>query len=139
MEQTFCKLSTYKINKCSYVRIVEDTPDRIVVHWRYTPDQRRDSFTRFRETYCGDIGAYYAEYADEYFTVRADGTVFRQVKKGCYKLDTWNDPANVVTSFMRCDRGAIIHPMRHPAIACDFDMERMMIVRSDMPSRVDGV
>ncbi|MCP4453673.1 MAG: hypothetical protein GY809_19610, partial [Planctomycetes bacterium] len=43
-----------RINKCSYVRIVEDTADRITVHWRYAPDQLRDSFTRFRETYGGD-------------------------------------------------------------------------------------
>ncbi len=35
-----------RINKCSYVRIVEDTPDRIIVHWRYAPDQRRDSYWR---------------------------------------------------------------------------------------------
>ncbi|MGD8501774.1 MAG: hypothetical protein PVJ86_14070, partial [Phycisphaerales bacterium] len=96
-----------KINKCSYVRIVEDTPDKIIVHWRYAPDQRRDSFTRFRETYCGDIGAYYAEYADEYFTVRADGTVFRQVKKGCYKLDDWNDPANAVTQTLKLTSSGI--------------------------------
>ena len=83
-----------KINKCSYVKIVEDKPDRIVIHWRYAPDQKRDSFTHFRETYCGDIGVYYAEYADEYFTIKPDSTVTRQVKTGCYKLDDWNDPAN---------------------------------------------
>jgi len=96
-----------KINKCSYVRIVEDTPDKIVVHWRYAPDQRRDSFTRFRETYCGDIGTYYADYADEYFTIRANGTVLRQVRKGCYKLDDWNDPANAVTQTLKLTSSGI--------------------------------
>ena len=96
-----------KINKCSYVRIVEDTPDKIIVHWRYAPDQRRDSFTRFRETYCGDIGIYYAEYTDEYFTVTADGTVLRQVKTGCYKLDDWNDPANVATQTLKLTSSGI--------------------------------
>ncbi len=90
-----------RINRCSYVRIVEDTPGNVTVHWRYAPDQRRDSFTRFRETYCGDIGRYYAEYCDEYFTVRADGTVFRQIKAGCYKLDDWNDPDNVITQTLQ--------------------------------------
>ena len=48
-----------KINQCSHVRIIEDTPDRIVIHWRYAPDQRRDSFTHFRKTYCGDMGGYF--------------------------------------------------------------------------------
>ena len=95
------------INKCSYVRIVEDTPDRIVVHRRYAPDQRRDSFTRFRETYFGDIGTYYAEYADEYFTVRADGTVFRQIKQGCYRLDYWNDPANALIQTLKLTSSGI--------------------------------
>ncbi len=90
-----------KINQCSYVRIVEDTSDRITVHWRYAPDQTRDSFTRFRETYCGDIGQYYTEYCDEYFTILADGTVSRQVKTGCTKLDDWNDPANVITQALQ--------------------------------------
>lgn len=86
-----------KINRCSHVRIIEDTPGKIVIHWRYAPDQRRDSFTRFRETYSGDMGGYLAEYCDEYFTIHADGTVIRKVKTGCYTLDDWNDPANAVT------------------------------------------
>jgi hypothetical protein len=103
------------INKCSYVRIVEDTPDLIVVHWRYAPDQRRDSFTRFRETYCGDIGQYYTEYADEYFTIRPDGTVSRRVKKGCYRLDDWNDPANAVTQTLQLTASGITVKQTNPA------------------------
>lgn len=104
-----------KINKCSYVRIVEETPAKIIVHWRYAPDQKRDSFTRFRETYCGDIGTYYAEYVDEYFTIRADGTVFRQARKGCYKLDHWNDPANVVTQRLQLTPSGITGKKITPA------------------------
>ncbi|MCF7956051.1 MAG: LamG domain-containing protein [Phycisphaerae bacterium] len=96
-----------KINKCSYVRIVEDKPDRIVIHWRYAPDQKRDSFTHFRETYCGDIGVYYAEYADEYFTIKSDSTVTRQVKTGCYKLDDWNDPANSIEQELKLTSSGI--------------------------------
>lgn len=90
-----------RINKYSHVRIVEHRPDRIVVHWRYAPDQTRDSFTRFQESYCGDIGRYYAEYADEYFTIQPDGTVCRRIKQGCYRLDDWNDPANAVTQTLQ--------------------------------------
>jgi hypothetical protein len=96
-----------KINQCSYVRIIEDTPDKVVIHWRYAPDQKRDSFTRFRETYSGDMGAYFAEYCDEYFTIHADGTVIRKVKNGCYRLADWNDPANAVTQKLQLTASGI--------------------------------
>jgi len=33
------------INKCSYVRLIESSPDRIVVHWRYAPDLNGPHFT----------------------------------------------------------------------------------------------
>ena len=87
-----------RINKCSYVRVIENSTDKIVVHWRYAPDQKSDHFTDFRKSYAdGDIGKYFADYADEYYTIKPDGTVTRKVKKGCYSLDDWNDPHNVTT------------------------------------------
>jgi len=76
-----------RINKCSYVRIVENTDDKVIVHWRYAPDQTRLSFTDFKKAYNGDIGTYYAEFADEYFIVHSNGNVTRKVKKGNYSLD----------------------------------------------------
>jgi hypothetical protein len=85
-----------KINKCSYVRIIENSSDKVIIHWRYAPNQNSESFTDFRKTYSGDIGKYFAEYADEYFTINADATVTRRVKEGCYKLDDWNDPSNEI-------------------------------------------
>lgn len=129
-----------KINKCSYVRIIEDTPDKITVHWRYAPDQKRDSFTRFRETYCGDIGQYYAEYADEYFTIKANGTVFRRVKKGCYKLDDWNDPANVVTQTLQLTPTGITVGKTTPAALQHLPgepvQEQTVIEKSSQPPRL---
>ena len=85
-----------RINKCSYVRIIENSSDKVIVHWRYAPNQNSDNFTDFKRTYSGDIGKYYADYVDEYFTINADATVIRRVKKGCYKLDDWNDPLNEI-------------------------------------------
>jgi len=85
-----------KINKCSFVSIVENSPDRIVVHWRYAPDLKSDHFTDFRSSYDdGDLGKYFTDYADEYYTISPDGAVSRKVKKGCNLLDDWNDPNNV--------------------------------------------
>jgi len=90
-----------RINKCSYVRIVENTDDKVIVHWRYAPDQTRLSFTDFKKAYNGDIGTYYAEFADEYFIVHSNGNVTRKVKKGNYSLDKWSDPMNVTVQKLK--------------------------------------
>jgi len=89
------------INKCSYVRVVEDTDDKIVVHWRYAPDQTIMSFTDFMKSYDGDIGKYFADYVDEYFIIDPNGNITRKVKKGCYSLDSWNDPMNITTQELK--------------------------------------
>ena len=90
-----------RVNKCSYVRIIESSHDRIIIHWRYAPDQTSINFTDFRKSYNGDIGKYFADIADEYFIIEPDGTVTREVKKGCYSLKDWNDPLNVTTQVLK--------------------------------------
>ena len=64
----------------SYVRLVEDLPSRIVVHWRHVPDPARVVMT---------------EVVHEYFIVTPDGRVRREVRTGTERLDDFNDPANV--------------------------------------------
>jgi hypothetical protein len=86
-----------RINKCSYVRIVENSDNKVIIHWRYAPDQTSLSFPDFKKSYEGDIAKYYAEYVDEYFIIDSNGNVTRKVRKGCYSLDQWNDPMNVTT------------------------------------------
>ena len=88
------------INKCSYVRLIESSRDRIVVHWRYAPDLNGPHFTDFQRTYSGDIGSYFADYAEEYFTITADRRITREAKKGCVRLDEWNDPLNKTTHIL---------------------------------------
>lgn len=65
---------------CSYVRLVEDLPRRIVVHWRHVPDPARVVMT---------------EVVHEYFIITPDGRVRREVRTGTERLDDFNDPANV--------------------------------------------
>jgi len=89
-----------RINKCSYVRVVENSEDQITIHWRYAPDQTSMNFTDFKKSYSGDIGKYFADYVDEYFIIDNQGLVTRKVKKGCYSLDEWNDPMNVTTQVL---------------------------------------
>lgn len=65
---------------CSYVRLVEDGPGRIVVHWRHVPDPARVVMT---------------EVIHEVFIITPDGKVRREVRVGTPRLDDYNDPANV--------------------------------------------
>lgn len=98
-----------KNNICSNVAIVEKNDNSIKVHWRYAPDLTKPSFLNFREAYnnAGNPSFFYAEYADEYFTVNYDGTVIREVKKGCYNSDDWNDPLNKIVQKFTLSPGGI--------------------------------
>ena len=62
--------------KClySYVRIVEDEPNGVLVHWRYMPDLNNVGF---------------AGVVHEYFTVTPDGKVTREVRQATSKVDEW--------------------------------------------------
>ena len=90
-----------RINKCSYVRVIENSEKKIIIHWRYAPDQNSLNFTDFKKSYEGDIGRYFADYVDEYFIIEPEAVVTRKVKKGCYSLDQWNDPMNVITEVVK--------------------------------------
>ncbi len=105
-----------RINKCSYVRVIENSEKRIIVHWRYAPDQRSLNFTDFKKSYNGDIGRYFADYADEYFIIGPDAVVTRKVKKGCYSLDQWNDPMNITTQVVKLSSTGIETVKLTPAV-----------------------
>ena len=78
--------------------IVAQTDSSVTVHWRYAPNITKQSFTDFRAAYneAGNPSPFYADYADEYFTIHDSGKVERIVKNGCYRLDEWNDPQNQI-------------------------------------------
>jgi len=90
-------------NIASHAAIVAQTDSTVTVHWRYAPDITTRSFTDFRTAYdeAGTPAPFYAEYADEYFVIHADGTVKRTVKRGCERLDDWTDPANRIEQTLR--------------------------------------
>ncbi|HUT28354.1 MAG TPA: LamG-like jellyroll fold domain-containing protein [Sedimentisphaerales bacterium] len=67
-------------------RLIEDTPARAVVHWRYAPDFAKTDFDDF---------------TDEYFTVYPDGRCVRVVKSGAEKLDDWRNPARWMIQELR--------------------------------------
>ncbi len=80
---------------------MENSDEKIIIHWRYAPDQNSLNFTDFKQSYEGDIGKYFADYVDEYFIIEPEALVTRKVKKGCYSLDQWNDPMNVTTQVLQ--------------------------------------
>ncbi len=95
-----------KHNICSNASIVARTPSAVTVHWRYAPDLTREAFVDFLSAYnkVGNPSFFYADCAEEYFTIHADGKVVRTVKKGCYKLDEWNDPQNRIEQTLQLGR-----------------------------------
>jgi len=97
-----------RINKCSYVRVIENTDEKVIIHWRYAPDQTSLNFTDFRKSYDGNIGKYFSDYVDEYFIIDPEGNVTRKIKEGCYSLDDWNDPMNVTTQRLKLTTEGIL-------------------------------
>jgi hypothetical protein len=90
-------------NICSHASIVERAGDHVTVHWRYAPDLTKPSFVDYLSAYndVGNPSPFYADYADEYFTVHADGKVFRTVRNGCVKFAEWTDPANRIEQILQ--------------------------------------
>jgi len=81
-----------KINKYSYVRIIKNSPGKIVVHWRYIPD--------FNNVDWDGV-------VDEYYTITPDGKVIRKIREGTKKIDDWNDSANVTTQISKLEANGI--------------------------------
>lgn len=106
-----------KNNTCSHAAIVEKSNASVKVHWRYAPDMTKPSFVDFRAAYndAGNPSEFYAEYADEYFTINADGSVIREVKNGCYNLDEWNDPQNRIMQKFKLTESSILQTELIPA------------------------
>lgn len=69
------------INRYSHARIVESTPARVTVLWRYIQD-----FSNPRPE----------DWTEEYFTIYPDGTCFRSVKTGTETPEEYNDPSHEI-------------------------------------------
>ncbi len=104
-------------NIACHAAIVAQTESSVTVHWRYAPDITKQSFTDFRAAYneAGDPAPFYAEYADEYFTIHADGKVERVVKNGCERLNDWNDPRNQIEQTLQLSSGGLLEMTPQPA------------------------
>jgi hypothetical protein len=74
-----------KINRYSRVRIIQSTPERVVVHWRYMPNMP------------GNVGPEnlpdQTRMVDEYFVVSPDRSVVRAVLVGQPRYEDWRKAA----------------------------------------------
>ena len=104
-------------NIACHAAIVAQADESVTVHWRYAPDITKPAFTDFRTAYnqAGNPALFYADYADEYFTIHTDGKVVRTVKNGCYRLDDWNDPGNQIEQTLQLTPDGIHETAFRPA------------------------
>ena len=93
-----------RVNTYSVVRIIESSPSKVVVHWRYLPkfEGTNPHFNKtnlpFHWTKDGETPEHLVTttaFVDEYFTIRPDGGVTRTFRKGTKRYDDWIDPKNV--------------------------------------------
>ena len=70
------------LNKYSYARVIENNPDRVIVHWRYMPD--------FNNLQPDGV-------VHEYFEITPIGKITRTIHQGTKRFDDWKDPKNIST------------------------------------------
>jgi hypothetical protein len=85
-----------KHNIYSFVRIIENTAEKIVIHWRYFPKFKLGSHA---QPIGGNVG--FDGVVHEYFTIKPDGALTRTIRQGTKKLDDWNDPQNKTTQKLK--------------------------------------
>jgi ketosteroid isomerase-like protein len=91
-----------KNNLYAFARIIEDSPERIVIHWRYFPNFKLGAH---KEPIGGNAG--FDGVVHEYFTISPDGDVTHVIREGTKKLDDWNDPLNRTTQKLKLAAGGI--------------------------------
>ena len=107
------------ISRCSYVRIIESSSSRVLVHWRYAPNLTSNHFTDFKGSYDGSLAKYFQDYVDEYFAISPDGTVARSIRTGHPKLDVYDSPSNVTHQTFALTASGIASVTTQPAVPQD--------------------
>jgi hypothetical protein len=84
-----------KNNIFSFVRLIENSADSIVVHWRYFPQFKLGTHS---QPVGGNVE--FDGVVHEYFIFFPDGKVKRVIREGTKKLNDWQDPANRTLRFV---------------------------------------
>jgi hypothetical protein len=90
-----------KNNIYAFVRIIENSEDSIIVHYRYFPDFKLGSHAK---PVGGNVQ--FDGVVHEYYTIYPDGKIRRVIREGTQKLDDWEDPLNRTIQYIKLtDKG----------------------------------
>ncbi|MDP6134250.1 MAG: LamG domain-containing protein [Candidatus Marinimicrobia bacterium] len=111
-----------KYNRHSYVRIIENSSVKALIHWRYYPDFLKVEMT---------------DVVHEFFTILPDGNVKREIKTGTEKIGPWNSATNVRTQQLQLtDRGIKIYSETEPSVKTNSEkvsgIEKKSILRENL-------
>jgi hypothetical protein len=92
-----------KNNIYSYIRIIDQSSEKILVHWRYMPDIKNVVFEGV---------------VHEYFTIYPDGKVHREIRQGEANLVDFRDPQNkTIQDLQLIDSGINVLSTVMPALS----------------------
>lgn len=115
-----------KINLFSVARIIESGPEQTLIHWRYLPKfegvNPHWNPTNIRlPKHVASLGANVPEhlvdprvFVDEYFAIKADGSVVRTFRRGTEKRDDWLDSEQMLTQDLKLTADGIVQVETHP-------------------------
>ena len=114
------------VNTYSVARIIESTPAKVVIHWRYlpkfegtNPHYNAVNLPKHLKNLGGKTPAHLvdaARFIDEYFTIAPDGKVTRTFKPGTAKYNDWTEPLNLTVQELKLtENGIAIETTRPPA------------------------
>jgi hypothetical protein len=114
-----------KVNTYSVARIIESSPAKVVVHWRYLPKFEGSNphynpvnLSKYLKDLDGKPPAHLvdaARFVDEYFTLTPDGKVTRTFRPGTAKYADWLAPRNLTVQQLRLsDKGIEITSTQPP-------------------------
>jgi hypothetical protein len=91
-----------KVNAFSYVRIISQNKDEIVIHWRYQP-----KFAVAPNPY-HHTGVDVTKVVDEYFFIRPNGEIKRTIRKGTKRIDDWQNDKSLTVQTINLDESGIV-------------------------------
>ena len=93
------------VNTYSVARIIESSPAKVVIHWRYLPEfegtnphYNPTNLAKHLKKLDGKVPAHLVEtshFVDEYYTITPDGKMKRTFKQGTTKYNDWIAPQNL--------------------------------------------
>lgn len=93
------------VNTYSVARIIESSPDKVVIHWRYlptfegtNPHYNAVNLPKHLKKLGGKPPSHLVDptrFVDEYFTITPEGKVTRTFKAGTAKYNDWLAPSNL--------------------------------------------